>query len=503
MKFDNLATAIRPRTNAESIDLGFRLASSHFLGCWLPLFSLLLLIALPCYLIGKDFNPFWMYLVLWWLKPLWEPISLLVLSRRIFGETLNYRQTLQAWLTQSWPQMLLNLTWRRFSLARNFDLPVSLLEKLTGKQRRQRLNALHGDNLSATFALAGLGSTIEAVMMAAASYSSSFLFKFKYLQSPGYIDEHFESVTFFSYALAISLVAPYFSASGFTLYLNRRTRLEGWDIELQFKQLSQRIQARTLIKSSALTLLLLLTPMTAQEVQAEPQISSQQARQLILESMTGKEFYSEEKQQKVIEKHPDKPEENEKFKKFAEWLADWLKHFFKDEKSAPSFNAVAELIRISIWVIAALLIIYLIWRYHDYIPIWRQTGSQKTPRRAAAPNELFGLDIRHTALPADIPTAAQAAWQQQNYREAFSLLYRGALSICVNQFKLEFQSHHTEGDCSLILSQAKPELSGYFAELTQHWKVIAYGHQLPELDFSALCEQWRSHFSGVTHVKPD
>ena len=32
-----------------------------------------------------------------------------------------------------------------------------------------------------------------------------------------------------------------FVASGFMLYLNRRTQLEGWDVELEFKKLAQRI----------------------------------------------------------------------------------------------------------------------------------------------------------------------------------------------------------------------------------------------------------------------
>ncbi len=43
-----------------------------------------------------------------------------------------------------------------------------------------------------------------------------------------------------SYLVALSLIEPLYLASGFTLYLNRRTELEGWDIEIVFRQLAAR-----------------------------------------------------------------------------------------------------------------------------------------------------------------------------------------------------------------------------------------------------------------------
>ena len=43
-----------------------------------------------------------------------------------------------------------------------------------------------------------------------------------------------------SYLVALSLIEPLYVASGFTLYLNRRTELEGWDIEIAFRQLAAR-----------------------------------------------------------------------------------------------------------------------------------------------------------------------------------------------------------------------------------------------------------------------
>ena len=43
-----------------------------------------------------------------------------------------------------------------------------------------------------------------------------------------------------AYLVALFLIEPLYVASDFTLYLNRRTELEGWDIEIAFRQLAAR-----------------------------------------------------------------------------------------------------------------------------------------------------------------------------------------------------------------------------------------------------------------------
>ena len=43
-------------------------------------------------------------------------------------------------------------------------------------------------------------------------------------------------------AVAACIVEPFYVACGFTLYLQRRTILEGWDIELRFRQLTERVE---------------------------------------------------------------------------------------------------------------------------------------------------------------------------------------------------------------------------------------------------------------------
>ena len=47
--------------------------------------------------------------------------------------------------------------------------------------------------------------------------------------------------------LAFSAIGPFYVAGGFGLYINRRMELEGWDIELVFRRLAQRMSLSWLV----------------------------------------------------------------------------------------------------------------------------------------------------------------------------------------------------------------------------------------------------------------
>jgi hypothetical protein len=86
-----------------------------------------------------------------------------------------------------------------------------------------------------------------------------------------------EHLTNTFYVLVLIVWEPVYVACGFSLYLNRRTVLEAWDIELVFRRLRQRLM------STAVTLLLaamMLVP-AAQNVWAdEPAITPDSPRLL-------------------------------------------------------------------------------------------------------------------------------------------------------------------------------------------------------------------------------
>ncbi|MCU7958847.1 MAG: hypothetical protein KZQ58_02400 [gamma proteobacterium symbiont of Bathyaustriella thionipta] len=79
----------------------------------------------------------------------------------------------------------------------------------------------------------------------------------------------------FCYQAAVFLLEPFYVAAGFSLYLNRRTLLEAWDLELAFRKMSQRIkQLSSIVFLSFMisTPCFVSMPLTAKEPQQAQEI---------------------------------------------------------------------------------------------------------------------------------------------------------------------------------------------------------------------------------------
>jgi hypothetical protein len=260
---DALAVEIRARTHWEAIDLGLALVQAYrrnLYAAWftvvLPVAFLALALAYLLDLSGNS-NKYGIQVsvfLIWWLKPLYDRALLHVLSRAVFGETVTWRGVLRALPHLLWHSALFRaLTWRRFMPSRSFELPIWQLEGVTGQARRRRFYVLkkYGDGAIRLIFMCG---TFELILL------FGVLGLFFMMLPPELVPSHFES--FFNilgddempfwfetvyclvYLLVISVVEPFYVAAGFTLYLNRRTELESWDIELGFRTLAARLEAQ-------------------------------------------------------------------------------------------------------------------------------------------------------------------------------------------------------------------------------------------------------------------
>ncbi len=250
MQLDQLNLVLRPRIHWEAIDLGFRLVLEQ----WWPLYRTWLLYFLPLcvaiYLLLWDIS--WLAgILIWWLKPLFDRIILYFFSHAIFDEQPTPKQVFKAL-----PQLLLksrllaNLTWARIDIARSFHLPIWQLEGQTGKPGRKRASALGRSGRSEASWLTLVCLNLEWVLYL------SFI-GILFLLIPDYYAFDWEGFLFYAAIdevpnwiiilqmslnlLAIAIIEPLYVAAGFTLYLNRRTHLEGWDIELAFRRIAQRL----------------------------------------------------------------------------------------------------------------------------------------------------------------------------------------------------------------------------------------------------------------------
>lgn len=517
MRLTDASVAIRPRSAWEAMDLGVLLAKQHaglLMASWalvtLPIFALL------CALLWQ--YPSWALLLFWWLKPAFERLPLYILSHALFGATPSLKQALRALSGLLRPQLLASLTWRRLSPTRSFDLPVMQLEGLAGKERNQRLIVLGQRDAGGASWLTLVGIHLEMALW----FGLIGLF---YMLLPAQVEldwswqslinaasgdwlwlEHLSNLL---YVLILIIWEPIYVACGFTLYLNRRTALEAWDIELVFRRLRQRLSGITSALLLAAGLLLLQLPNSAMAAASScplpvedpmgPQaprllkqpLNSQAAQQSITQLLDQPPFEHHESVTRWrLGDAAEEPDEAD-----AEALREWLERFFKLSEMWKSIEVVALFFEVLLWATLFSLIAWLLWRYREWLRTF--AGRLNLPRlhKPAPPEQLFGLEVTPQSLPADIAGEVERLWDEQP-RAALGLLYRALLSRMLHEQRLPLKNSHTEAEVlRLVQGLEQAQLSRFSQALTRHWQNLAYGHRLPPAALKqSLCTAWRQLF---------
>ena len=241
MRVDAFAIRLRPRSNFEAADLGVRLCQSaarSVFSCYLAVLIPVTAVALACYEIA-DWLPI---VMLWWSKSWLDRTILFALSRAAFGQATRprelWREQRQVWGSQ----LFLTLTLRRFSPWRSFTQPVYQLEGLRGRELWVRVRQIRrGRTRAGTGLTSAFGCAETALVMGLLSLVLWFapqgyeqgIARVLFMETGSHILDILATV---AYAITIGFVEPFYVASGFALYLNRRAELEAWDIEQEFRR---------------------------------------------------------------------------------------------------------------------------------------------------------------------------------------------------------------------------------------------------------------------------
>ena len=507
MQLESIAANVRMRSSWEAMDLGFAMVRAWWLIIYTPL-ALLLLTLIAVFLLLIPYEYYWVtLLLLWWLKPLYHRLILHIISHRLFGESITVSAALK-----SLPKLILKtgllseLTWRRFSLSRGFRLPVWQLENLRGATRKKRLQILignvHSDAAWLTVAIFCFQiiltlSFFMLIWLFIPSYYSDDLLSRLFSNQLEGIGFSVEIIAVTGFVLVMIFLEPFYIGASFALYINRRTQLEAWDIELDFRKMSQRMTAEDK-KFNALPAVLLalclalgladrpafadsiLPPIElSDDYIADNRLPAGESKRIISEVMVSEGLNHEKK---VMGWRYIKPEE-----KLAEDRdqPEWL-------KLLAAF--IAKVVEFALWILiaAAIIALYIFRKY--WLPLLESKPKSGNPDQ---PDILFGMDVRSDSLPDDVLAAAQTLWQAGKARDALSLLYRSALIQLINREQLQLKHSHTEGD---ILKLSQSELAiirqQYFQKLTKQWVQIAYAHQDPsETEMQYLLDHWESDFA--------
>ena len=510
MRFEDISINVRPRNSWEAMDLGLSIVQQW----WRDIIPAWLIITLPLFIffniIFRD-SPGWALILTWWFKPLYDRVLLLVYSRRIFGQQLDIHQVLA-----ELPHLLLHtglwlhLTIYRLDFTRSFRLPVWQLEGLGWKSRSKRMYALSRRSggyatwltliclhLEAFVQLSIIGLvwmfTPEVIVESVWEYFWNLIagdtFPYWFLLSANVI-----------YLLGVSIIEPFFVAAGFALYLNRRTLLEGWDIEMAFRQIANRLGSTTrpagngriaasLVSTCLLACLLLPNPVNAlednsddavKEPLATQRLATTESARVIQEVLADKDFGGERATEEWVLRDIESSDIDGPDLEL-DWLGDLVR-------------ATANVAEVLLWAGVILLALFLLVRLARLI----NPPTRKQPPRAV-PAVISGLDIRPESLPDDVVGEARRLWQKGRYRDAMSLIYRGTVSSLVHAYSIELTEGATEGDVQqasrAVLGQ---EGSNLLHQITVLWQSIAYAHRRPAADQGdAVFEQWEKYFGRM------
>jgi hypothetical protein len=514
MRLDRLELELRRRSPWEALDLGLAMVRRW---AW-PVYRVwFVFILFPAMLVLFCFpENGWVWLAVWWLKPVADRLLLKVFAEASFGAAPTLKQV---W--QSLPDLLRHsglfssLTWGRLSSYRSFVLPILQLEGQRGAAFRKRKSLLgrktSGYAIWLTQAcvcclgIFGLGCWLLAVWLMPGDSTDLFRDFYRVMTNGGEAYHLLILFILFSWLAAETLVEPFYVAAGFSLYLNRRSDLEGWDIEVAFRRMqaervretppAPRPKAGKSAASFLPALLLALLVGVAMESpvaraaeddeDSKPKLEAAvrvegEARRQALAVLADPDFGRMEETTRWRWRNRNEPARFDEDYDILRWFA--------------FLHKLAEFVRFALYGLMILaLAAFVVFLYRNRYRFWPEA-----PQKGARPETLFGLDLRPEALPADIPAAALAAAEAGHWVAALSLLYRGALVTLIERDHVVFRAGDTEDLClERVRARLRGEALTVFAALLADWIAAAYAGRLPTLArIRALCADWRVHFAA-------
>lgn len=466
MQLDTVTAVIRPRSDWEAVDLGFAMVRRSF---WRCLMVWWLALGIPMAAVGWllwDY-PLVMLVVFWWCKPVGSRMVLFEISRRLFGEEPSWRaiwkEIPRAWTRRFFYRFL----WARFSPWLPVTMAVEDLEGLRGKIYQQRCSQVvqRGEGVvmwlyfisDMAAAWLGLGILGLLMMLIPEGQDSAWQLALETWDSdnPFHLPELITRTVVGCVMLGMSLTDVFVTGAGFGVYINNRTWIEGWDVELAFRRLAQRLGKVALIVISFF--------MVSQFTRAE---ETRMPLEVIQEVKADEAF----KVHTVTDRIP-KPSSGSGLP--LEWV-----------------GMLMQLFAVCAVVLLAGALGWVIWRNRHVFRRGKTGISEPTPQPTA--RVVMGLDVAADTLPVDVPHAAWALWQQGRHQEALGLLYRGSISRVIQLGQVEIRESDTEGDCLRRVEQVGVVVHpAYFRGITDLWSQLAYAGLRPhDSEVETLCREW-------------
>ncbi|MBD8878931.1 DUF4129 domain-containing protein [Rhodanobacter sp. 7MK24] len=492
MELERISVVLRPRESREALDLGAAMLRANAGAVWLAWFAFSVPLFVLCNALGLLLGLPWLGLLLvWWLKPLFDRVPLYVLSRAVFDRAPRWRESLRGQRALPWGPTMAGLSWLRIDSHRALRLPLELLEGAPRRQRVARWKVLRRKLVGEASLLAWGCLQFELVLFLSAWLLALWLLPQEW--RPASFADFFRhevhgAATAWTLAasavdyLAMSVIEPLYVACGFALYLNRRTELEAWDIDLAFRRLRARLQDLGKLLCLLLCLGLPLAGHAATPTpKAAPVSTPQQVFRQPLDD--GDQRFAAAAAQ--VYRDPRFGGERH--------VRRWeLK--YASRPAQPVNMGMAPLRLLSgvlnalLWLALAAAVAALAWF------AWRWSGGlrEQSPLPSFEAKLSTTVDATPEALPRDVAGAARELWQAQRRREALALLYRGCAERIAQQLQLPFAVDATEADwLRHATALDDPARTRRVAAIVRTWQFAAYAGRYPDqVAFERLLDGW-------------
>lgn len=499
MNLEAVTAELRPRGAWEAVDFGARMVrrdAGVIYKVWFATTLPALLLA-TLGLVYLD-SPFLVQAGYWWLEPVFGAPILYIISRRLFGEETDARSAIRAMPGLARRNWIFLLTPLRFHFARSIAMPLVQLEQLSGERRRARAKVLNQVTLNH-----GIGVTVAYQHLALAVFLGIILLGFAfvpevYQESLGLTwFDHFTGdqgvatslLNLYCLYIAQTILHPWFVGAGFGLYINCRTMLEAWDIEVAFRRMLQRRANR--IGATALSVLFLVMVIPAAAKADEQRIEPYYEEEYIesaVEAVYDDDSMQTNETETVWRRIDDDEDEDTEVDRSS---GDGLGEFFRNLG-----KLISIIVEFGLWIVVGAAIVALFMTRKLWLPYLSYEPRTRKRRERVI---LSSGEITADTLPDDLPGSVMALWRQGSPREALSLLYRGSVFGAVHRHGVRLPKSATEGDCiSAVDEQTADSHASFFSRVAYAWVWCAYGATAPADDaVQSMCSEWSAHYGAA------
>jgi len=469
--------SLRRKDSREAVDSGLLLWRKNFIS-FMPFFAIPFWICAFSLRLIPDFAPYWPWIIIWLLKPLFDRPVLHIISIRFFEKDASQKRLRQGLWRSLRRGLIGDLLWRRFSPYRSAMMPVRVLEQnpKSGRWFSQRKKLLKKGGARHCFLLTLWGIAVEITLFSGVILFLVVMSELIMKDFASTLFQSFEDAEIYLYAIycfVYILVEPVYVCMGFSLYINSRIEVEGWDIEIVFRNLAKKLKEKSkTCVLAVLFLLFLFLPLKTFADNGEIILSSEDVPLEKLQAIYDSDDFGGEKDTWGIRlKKPPKefdfpeidPEKIARLQRIRE--------------------AFAFVLRIILIAAIGALLAFLLFYLRKFK--WRTDGRAEKPRVNISHN-------RREENPQLLLEKALSFYEQGNLRLAWSCCTAAAILSWQFYRGFVFPPNATESDCANLVSlkAATSDKNGnsfcngeearVFNELIKNWVYFAYAQRLPQ-----------------------